>query len=140
MRDRLATVLRVRGLQERRRQAEEAAARRRAREAERERREAERARDEAATVPGTVARAQLLVLHRLGGLAHAERAEEAGQRQAAAEGELSDAQRRTVEAAVARRSVERLQERRTEEVVRRVERSEQRRTDEAAMQVWRRGS
>lgn len=138
--DRLAAVLRVRGLQERRKQADEAAARRRVREVERERHAAERARDDAVTMPGSIARAQLLVLHRLGAIASAERAEQATAREAGAHVELSDAQRRTIEAAVARRGVERLRDRRVTEAERRAERSEQRRTDEAAIEAWRRGT
>lgn len=138
-RDRLQTVLRVRGLRERRRMADHAAAQRRLREREEARREAEEARRSVDHTPARAARASTLMLHRLGALAH----DEAVERAAAAEAEARAAAARTeelrVEAAVDRRSVERLSERREQEEAHEAEQLEGRRTDEVALQVWRRG-
>ena len=89
-------------------------------------------------MPSAAARASALVLHRLGGLAHAETVEQTVDAEAAARRAAEVTERAQVEAAVARRSVERLTERRAVEASREAERIDDRRRDDVALEIWRR--
>jgi hypothetical protein len=138
--DRLQAVLGVRERVEKRRLAERVAAQRHLRQAERAREQAERARDEAARPPASAAHVQLLILYRLGGLAHTEAVDSAVERETTARLHAERAGQLQVEAAVARRSVERLQERRLAERQKADQRVADRRGDDIGLETWRRRS
>ena len=138
-RETLHTVVRVRGLAERRRLAEQAAARRAVLAADADRVRAGAAF--AAAVPDVGrADAAALSLHHTGAIALGEAVEHADAARAEAQQSLAAAEQRTVAAAVERRSAERLQQRRQAADDRAAARLEQRRADEIGLQAWRRAS
>lgn len=137
-RDRLQTVLRLRELVERQRLAERAAAEREARAAAEALDDARVAFADATVVPGTSLVPTQLGAMRLGTLAHGEAVEVAAEQVQGTVRESERTSERLVAAAVDRRSVERLRERREAVIARAEDRRDARRMDEVALQVWRR--
>jgi flagellar export protein FliJ len=136
--DRLAAVLGVRERIEKQRLADQATAHR-----EREHASARLAAALAQRaaqqlyVGHTIATAELFA-HRVGVAALGERVEQATEQVTTAERHVERAGTALVEAAVARRSVERLRERRLADTRAAEAKRQQRRDDEVALQIWRR--
>lgn len=139
-RDRLGVVLRVRELVERRRQAERATAEQAAHLAGLRSAAAAQARDEAGGRLPDGPGIDGLRLHRLGTVALSEAADAAARAHGDTRAEVEVAERRQVAAAIARRSVERLHERRSAEAATRAAKLADRQLDAVALQVWRRHS
>jgi flagellar export protein FliJ len=137
-RDRLAAVLGVRERIEKQRQADQASAHR-----EREHASATLAAALAQRaaqqlyVGHRIATAELFA-HRVGLVALGESVEQAADHHAVADHAVERAGAALVEAAVARRSVERLRERRSADERAAEAKRQQRRDDEVALQIWRR--
>ena len=136
-RDALKTVIRVRELAERRRLAEQAQALRDAEAADAARDQADAAFTGAA-VPAGDTTAVVLHSYRASIIALGEAVEDAEGTSAAAHQQVERAQQLTVEAAIERRSAERLEQRRDAAEAASVSREAQRRADETALQIWRR--
>lgn len=135
--DRMATVLRVRELVEHQRQADRAHAAGEVARASAARHDALAARAEAgASVGDAVTPAQLASV-RSGAIALEDLVRHTTGEQRVAERKLTGAERRLTEAAIARRSAERLQERRELAEAREVQRVEDRRADDVGLQQWR---
>jgi hypothetical protein len=137
--DRLKVVLQVRELFERRRLAEHAAAERTRRAAEERRTSAEDARAAAVPTPGSTGRDELQQ-QRLAGLALHEAVDAAAQHERLAQRQADAAQERRVEASKARRSAERLHERRSSDAALLASKVAQRQLDAVALESWRRRS
>ena len=137
-RDRLQTVLRLRELTERQRLAERSAARREALAAAEALDDARTALAGAVAAPGTSLVVARLGATRLGALAHVDAVEAAAERVELTTRQTERTVRRLVAAAVDRRSVERLSERRAAAIARADDRRDVRRMDEVALEVWRR--
>lgn len=137
-RDRLPVVLRLRELREQEATVARAAARRRAADAAARTSMAAFARDRAGVPAGTAADAAGLEAARLQGLALDDEVRRAAEQQVTADRAADRAEDVRVGAAVARRSVERLQERRTAEHTEAAAKVAARRDDDVALQVWRR--
>ena len=137
-RDRLATLLRVRELLERRRLAEQADARRSLQAAETAHARASEAVADAAVPAGTALEPAVLVGHRAGTVSLMEAHLAAADRVQLAAREQRRADERTVRAAVERRSAERLVARRAELTRRQRDRHERNEMDELGLQAWRR--
>jgi len=136
-RDRLQTVLRLRELTERQRLAERSAARREALAAAEALDDARTALAGAVAAPGTSLVVARLGATRLGALAHVDAVEAAAERVELTTRQTERTVRRLVAAAVDRRSVERLSERRAAAIARADDRRDVRRMDEVALEVWR---
>ena len=138
-RDRLETLVHVRELVERRRMAEQAAARREHDAADRAR-TAAKAALRAATVPaGTTLVPAGLVIHRASGVALGDEVDRSVQRERTTRRAEEHADQRLVTAAKDRKAAERLAERRAEVIAVEREKRDQRRMDDVALTVWRRG-
>jgi hypothetical protein len=137
--DRLKVVLQVRELFERRRLAEHAAAERARRAAEERRVSAEDARAAAVPTPGSTGRDELQQ-QRLAGLALHEAVDAASQHERLTQRQADAAQERRVEASKARRSAERLHERRSSDAALLASKVAQRQLDAVALESWRRRS
>ena len=138
-RDRLATLVHVRELVERRRLAVQAAARRQLDAAAAAHRESREALAGAAIDGGTSLSPTALVLHHAGGVALGDAAEAHQRAVVTATRTHERAEQRVIGAAKDRKAAERLQERRAEVIAVERERTEQRRMDELGLTVWRRG-
>lgn len=139
-RDRLATVLELRELVERQRLVERAAAAREHASAVEALGAACELRADAVVEPGTSMVASQLSAHRVQSIALGDAVDqlEVEVRATARESELAG--QRLVAAAVRRRGVERLRDRRAAVAARATGRRDARRLDEVALQVWRRSS
>jgi hypothetical protein len=135
-RDRLALVVRVRELAEHRRLAERAAAATAVREAVAARAAAADAYDGHRPDPGPT-RPAVLTAHRLAGVALGEDVERTVDVERLADRDLELAEARRVEAAVARRSVERLADRQRAAAAVAAIRAADRQMDDLALQRWR---
>jgi flagellar biosynthesis chaperone FliJ len=136
-RDRLQVVLQVRELFERRRLAEQAAADQQVRAAEAQRLAAEEARAAAAVRPGAACTGELHQ-QRLAGLALHDAVDVAAGDERLARNQAERAEQRRVEASKARRSAERLHERRSSEAALLASKVAQRQLDAVALEGWRR--
>ncbi|MFA9430929.1 hypothetical protein [Egicoccus sp. AB-alg2] len=136
-RDRMKVVLQVREGIERRRLAEQAAAQLRL-ELARERHEQAVIALEGRGVPVDVAGVDGLRQHRLGSLALNDAVERAREQQRLARQDAEVAERQRIDAAIARRSAERLAERRQAEAAARASRAAEIQLDAVALETWRR--
>lgn len=139
-RDRLATVLHLRELVERQRLAERAAAARTQALAEQALETAIELRADAALPAGTDLRAADLSAHRVQGIALDDLVATVDEKVRDSAEQSDRATQRMIAAAVERRSVERLRERRDAVAAKVEQRRDARRLDEVAIQVWRRSS
>lgn len=138
-RDRMATLVHVRELVERRRLAEQAAARRERDAAEQAHTAARTALRSAAVPAGTALVPAGLVIHRASGVALGDAVDRTVQRERTAHRAAERADQRLVTAAKDRKAAERLSERRAEVIAVERDKREQRRLDDLALTVWRRG-
>ena len=136
--DRLAAVLGVRERIEKQRQAEQATAQRDREHASAALAAALAQRAAQQLYVGHRLATEELFAHRVGLVALGESVEHAAGHHAATEQAVERAGARLVEAAVDRRSVERLRERRLADERAAEARRQQRRDDEVALQIWRR--
>lgn len=136
-RDRMKVVLQVREGTERRRMAEQAAADLQLRLATETHGDAVAARDGRAA-PGAMRSTEALHQHRFGTLALNDAVERARERERQALRDAEVADQRRIEAAIARRSAERLAERRQTEAAGRAARTEAAQLDAVALETWRR--
>jgi flagellar export protein FliJ len=139
-RDRLATVLKLRERVERQRLAERAAADRHHATAVQSLGTAIELRADAVVTPGTSLDPAALAAHRVQVIALSDLVDTVEQKVQASVIETQLAGQRLIAAAVQRRSVERLRERRGAVTVKAEARRDGRRLDEVALQVWRRSS
>ena len=137
-RDRLETLVHLRELVERRRPAEQAAARRQLDAATHANHAARAALAGAGARPGTSLAPLALAAHRASGVALGDRVQLANVAERAADRDLGLAERRTITAAKERKAAERLSERRAEALAAEAEKQQQRRMDDLALTVWRR--
>lgn len=137
-RDRLETLLHVRDLVEKRRLAERAAAEREHQAAVKAEQAARAARSALVPIAGSWQDADELVVDRLVGMALQDAVVTAGMNVENASRQVDIAERRRTLAAIERRSVERLKERRDEEAAKEAAKVDGRRLDEAGLTVWRR--
>ncbi len=133
----LETVRRVRELAERERLADQARARRAADDARAELLARQEAHAGEQPPSGEVDVAALRA-HRVAVVARGDAADRASETHAAAEAQHATATERTVEAAIARRSTERLIERRRDLEAAAAVKLEERRRDDVGLQLWRR--
>lgn len=138
-RDRLETLVHVRELVERRRMAEQAAARREHDAADRARTAAKAALRAASVPAGATLVPASLIIHRASGVALGDAADRTEQRERTTRRAEEHADQRLVAAAKDRKAAERLAERRAEVLAVEREQREQRRMDDVALTVWRRG-
>jgi flagellar export protein FliJ len=136
--DRLAAVLGVRERLEKQRQAEQAVAHRDREHASAALAAALAQRAAQQLVVGRRLATAELFAHRVGLTALGESVEQATEHHTVAEQAVEHAGAALVEAAVARRSVERLRERRAADEREAEAKRQQRRDDEIALQIWRR--
>ena len=136
-RDPMEAVLHVREVLERRCLVEEATARQTLRIATEARQAAEHLRDGDDRVVGA-ASVDRLRHARLGGLARGEAVDAAVEHERATRRAAELAGQRRVEAAVSRRSAERLRERRADEAAANATRAAERQLDAVALETWRR--
>jgi hypothetical protein len=137
--DRLKVVLQVRELFERRRLTEQAVADQVVRDAEARREMAEAARD-ARPLPTGATDVAALVQDRIGGLAMNDAVEGAVQQERLSRRSAEGAHERWIEASKARRSTERLHERRSSEAALLAAKVAQTQLDAVALEGWRRRS
>ncbi len=138
-RDRLEALVHVRELVERRRLAEQAAARREHGAADRARSAARAALRGAAVPAGTSLVPADLLIRRASGVAIGDEVERTEQRTRTTRRAVERADQRAVAAATDRKAAERLAERRAEVIAVEREKRTQRRLDDVALTVWRRG-
>jgi hypothetical protein len=136
-RDRLQVVVQVRQLLERRRLAERADAERALRTALVRRAEAEDTRQGAVPAAGETG-VEALLQHRATGMALNEAVDRAVDGERLARHDLAQAEDRRTRAAIARRSAERLDERRADEAAVRAARLADKQLDAVALESWRR--
>lgn len=136
--DRLPLVIRLRKQREQEHLVARAAAQRRAAVAQSRISGLLRAMDELHPAAGSTVDAQGLQAARLGALGLADSAVEADRERRSAERAGEQAEQQRQQAAIARRSVERLQQRRELETARDAQRQQARRDDEVALTTWRR--